>query len=58
MCGIIAVFDPQRRESADIAGLTSAIQKGLDYIAHRGPDASCVWVNDDATCGKYTAYPI
>lgn len=52
MCGIIAAFDPERREVHDAAHLRTSIQKGLDYIAHRGPDASCVWVNADSTCGK------
>jgi hypothetical protein len=52
MCGIIAVFESQPTSSCKQDELSSRIQDSLGYIAHRGPDASAVWVNEDATCGK------
>jgi asparagine synthetase B (glutamine-hydrolysing) len=52
MCGIIAVYDSGSPKSTDSAQLTAKIEKGLEYIPHRGPDATDIWVNDDATCGK------
>jgi asparagine synthetase B (glutamine-hydrolysing) len=52
MCGIIAVFDSQPGRSYKPDELLSQIQDSLGYIAHRGPDASAVWVNEDATCGR------
>lgn len=51
MCGIIAVYESGLPKSADAEALTSSIVKGLEYIPHRGPDATGVWVNSDATCG-------
>jgi len=52
MCGIIAVFDSQAGSSFKPDKLSSQIKDSLGYIAHRGPDASAVWVNEDASCGK------
>ena len=52
MCGIIAVFESQPGRSYKSDELSSQIQDSLGYIAHRGPDASAVWVNEDATCGR------
>jgi hypothetical protein len=52
MCGIIAVFESQTTSSCKQDELSSQIQDSLGYIAHRGPDANAVWVNDDATCGR------
>jgi len=52
MCGIIAVFVSQAGSSIKQGKLSSQIQDSLGYIAHRGPDASAVWVNEDASCGS------
>jgi hypothetical protein len=52
MCGIIAVFESQPTSSYKPGELSSQIQDSLGYIAHRGPDANAVWVNEDATCGR------
>lgn len=52
MCGIIAVFESQPTSRGKPDELSSQIQDSLGYIAHRGPDASAVWVNEDASCGR------
>jgi len=52
MCGIIAVFDSETGKPSHSGDLSTQIQDSLGYIAHRGPDATAVWVNDDATCGR------
>ena len=52
MCGIIAVFDSDTGKASHPGNLSAQIQDSLGYIAHRGPDATGVWVNDDATCGQ------
>ncbi|GKT50002.1 amidase chyE [Colletotrichum spaethianum] len=61
MCGITAAITLQRSGSAngasgnsDLKGrktLHQQLQKSLESIAHRGPDASGVWVSDDGTIG-------
>lgn len=52
MCGIIAVFDAGVSKTYKSGELSAQIQDSLGYIAHRGPDANAVWVNEDATCGE------
>lgn len=52
MCGIIAIYDPQTRATLDAKSLAGRIDDSLGYIAHRGPDATGVWVSDDASCGE------
>jgi asparagine synthase (glutamine-hydrolysing) len=58
MCGIIAVFDSQAGGEANQDELSAQIQESLGYIAHRGPDASSVWVNENASCGESHLYPL
>jgi hypothetical protein len=55
MCGIIAVFERQSASGCTSDELSAQIQDSLGYIAHRGPDASAVWVNEDASCGELSA---
>jgi asparagine synthetase B (glutamine-hydrolysing) len=58
MCGIIAVFESQPASSRKTDELSAQIQYSLGYIAHRGPDASAVWVNEDASCSElYSTQP-
>lgn len=54
MCGIIAVYDPQGSGRLDADVLKGRINASLGYIAHRGPDATGVWMNEDVTCGEFT----
>lgn len=62
MCGITAAITLQRSgsfngsndgtdSSGEHAALRQQLQKSLESIAHRGPDASGVWVSDDGTIG-------
>ncbi|KAK2058796.1 asparagine synthase [Colletotrichum caudatum] len=61
MCGITASITLQRsgslngaNGSADVEGcetLRQELQQSLKSIAHRGPDASGVWISDDGTIG-------
>src|SRR5690554_2161168 len=45
MCGIVGIVN--RRANVDLQQLT----KMTETIAHRGPDAQGVFINDDKTCG-------
>lgn len=52
MCGIIAIYEPQTPGTLEAKSLVGRIDESLEYIAHRGPDATGVWVSDDASCGE------
>jgi asparagine synthetase B (glutamine-hydrolysing) len=56
MCGIFAIYDPQTPVTLESKSLAGRIEESLEYIAHRGPDATGVWVSDDASCGEYRNY--
>ena len=45
MCGILAVYDPQRRWSPDV------FSQALDALASRGPDGSGIWQGDEVLLG-------
>ncbi|KAH6630760.1 nucleophile aminohydrolase [Chaetomium sp. MPI-SDFR-AT-0129] len=56
MCGIcVSVrLDRRQRQTAsdeERANLEAGLSKGLDFIAHRGPDAKGIWVNEDGSVG-------
>jgi asparagine synthase (glutamine-hydrolysing) len=61
MCGITVsiALGRDRRPSTpeERADLESRLSKSLDLIAHRGPDAKGIWVNDDGSVGKQAHYP-
>ncbi|AEO65525.1 uncharacterized protein THITE_2112612 [Thermothielavioides terrestris NRRL 8126] len=60
MCGITACITLDRRQPRTSgpaaaqarAALETQLSKSLDLIAHRGPDAKGIWINDDATVGR------
>jgi asparagine synthase (glutamine-hydrolysing) len=45
MCGIVGLFDPQRRSSSDRLGRQAADMAAT--LAHRGPDDEGTWVDPD-----------
>jgi asparagine synthase (glutamine-hydrolysing) len=45
MCGIVGIFDPQRRSSSDLLGRQAAEMAAT--LAHRGPDDEGTWVDPD-----------
>jgi asparagine synthase (glutamine-hydrolysing) len=56
MCGISVSIALDRRQrqactSETRAELEAKLSKSLDLIAHRGPDAKGIWINDDASIG-------
>ena len=52
MCGIIALFAPGVSLPADHNALTSQLEAGLEKIAHRGPDAHGIWIDESSRCGE------
>lgn len=65
MCGISArvALGPSNGSKAAKASLESSLEairgqldKSLDAIAHRGPDAKGIWVSDDGGVGE-TFFP-
>ena len=48
MCGIFAIV---KKNSGSEAGLSQAVEAGLDRIRHRGPDGDGVWVSPDRLVG-------
>ena len=56
MCGIVAVYDSLIGDGGNADELTANIESSLGFIAHRGPDATGVWVNDDASCGEHNKH--
>jgi hypothetical protein len=60
MCGITVSIALQRdrRPSTpeERADLESRLSKSLDLIAHRGPDAKGIWINDDGSVGTLAAH--
>ncbi|KAH8895977.1 asparagine synthase [Thozetella sp. PMI_491] len=57
MCGITASItlgttSRAKQDTSDgITNLTTQLEKSLDFIAHRGPDARGVWVSEDCHVG-------
>ncbi|KAK4236407.1 hypothetical protein C8A03DRAFT_16942 [Achaetomium macrosporum] len=60
MCGISVSIRLDRRQTGrgtaaasqeTRAKLETLLSKSLDLIAHRGPDAKGIWINDDASVG-------
>ncbi|KAK3311058.1 asparagine synthase [Chaetomium strumarium] len=61
MCGISVSIRLDRRQTGRATGaacqqetrtkLETQLSKSLDLIAHRGPDAKGIWINDDASVG-------
>ncbi|KAK4034557.1 hypothetical protein C8A01DRAFT_38988 [Parachaetomium inaequale] len=56
MCGISVSIALDRRQRQPCtpetrAELEAKLSKSLDLIAHRGPDAKGIWINDDASIG-------
>src|ERR1700691_6058193 len=45
MCGIVGLFDPQRRSSSDLLGRQAAEMAAT--LTHRGPDDEGTWVDPD-----------
>jgi asparagine synthase (glutamine-hydrolysing) len=45
MCGIVGIFDPQRRSSSDLLGRQAGDM--ATTLAHRGPDDEGTWVDPD-----------
>ena len=45
MCGIVGIFDPQRRSSSDLLGRQAGDM--ATALAHRGPDDEGTWVDPD-----------
>jgi len=45
MCGIVGIFDPQRRSSSDLLGRQAGDMAAT--LAHRGPDDEGTWVDPD-----------
>ena len=48
MCGIVGIFDPARRGTAD---LKQRLAPMTEIIAHRGPDADGLWIDAEAGIG-------
>ncbi|KAK0632482.1 asparagine synthase [Immersiella caudata] len=42
---------PQRQNANSLGDLRTKLNKSLDLIAHRGPDAKGVWISDDGMVG-------
>lgn len=57
MCGITVSIALDRRQQQQACSATSRadletkLSASLDLIAHRGPDARGIWINDDASVG-------
>ena len=51
MCGIVALFAPEKPLSSDDVTLRSQLDSALGKIAHRGPDAQGVWISGASRCG-------
>lgn len=57
MCGITVSIALDRRQRQPCtpetrADLETKLSNSLDLIAHRGPDAKGIWINEDASIGS------
>jgi len=63
MCGITVSIALDRRQRQPCtpetrADLETKLSNSLDLIAHRGPDAKGIWINEDASIGSLKSHDL